>query len=131
MPLSVILHLSIMGFALCFIAVAVVLVNRKSGSLWMKKHRSRAITGGALAVSGVVTIAVFKTIKGFPHLASSHAVAGLVTVIIVLAALALGTMLMRGNAGLRLGHRITGWAALVFFVIAAVSGVLRLMALSG
>ncbi|HQO03018.1 MAG TPA: hypothetical protein PLI62_12160 [Spirochaetota bacterium] len=131
MPLSVILHMSIMGLALCFIIVAVVLVKRKTGSQWVKKHRSRAITGGALAVSGVVTIAVFKSIKGFPHLASPHAVAGLVTVITVLAALALGTMLMSGNAGLRLIHRIAGWTALVLFVITAVSGILRLMALSG
>jgi len=131
MPLSVILHFSIMGLALGVTAVAVMTAKRKADSLWMKKHRSRAITAGALAVSGVVVIAVFKTIKGFPHMKSPHAIGGMVTVIVILLALALGTLLLRGNQRLRLVHRFIGWVAVSMMCISALFGVLRLMSLSG
>lgn len=131
MPLSVVLHLSIMGLALLFTARAVMIAKRKDGPLWMKMHRSRAIIAGALAVSGVAVIAVFKTLKGFPHFKSPHAMGGMVTVIVVLSTLALGAFLVQGTQGLRRVHRFAGWAAIALVCISVLFGVLRLMELSG
>ena len=122
-PPHLIAHVVLMTLAVVLLVTAVVFARLKRGG-WVGRHRLIAASGAVLGVAGVLTMAVAKHLNGWPHVATLHSKVGLPGVLLVLAAPILGTLLLKGRAGLRQVHRVVGGAAILVSIAAAVLGYL-------
>jgi amino acid transporter len=127
MSIFPILHFSLMGLALTLCVSAVVTIRKKKGANWLKKHMLINIAGALSAVLGLLAMFYFKSSMGYPHFKSPHAIAGLVTLVILLAMPILGNLIMSGRQNLRKPHRILGRITVGLMSITAAFGALMIM----
>ena len=127
MNIFAILHFSLMGLALVLCVTAVITVRNKKGTDWLKKHMLINIAGALSAVLGLLSMFYLKSSMGYPHFKSPHAIAGLVTLVLLLSMPILGNLIMSGRQNLRQPHRILGRVTIVLMAITAVFGALMVI----
>lgn len=125
----VILHLVLMVLAALLLFAAAVVANRKAGHRWLKIHKLFALSGFASACAAAVVMVVFKSVHHYPHIASFHAVVGLVALIFLALTLVVGLLLVKGVKPLRQVHRWGGRIAVPLVAASAVIGILRLFSI--
>lgn len=129
MSIYTIIHFSLMGIAALLLLAAIFTARKKKDSSWLNKHRILAISVVIAGLAGALVMFFHKEAALYPHFNSPHAIAGLVTVILVLITPTMGMILVKGKEALRPVHRLFGRITFLIFVLTALFGVLRLLQL--
>ncbi len=106
---------------------AVSISMKKKTNQWFKKHRIAALSGVTSVTTGLIIMILFKESQGYPHLASTHAIGGLVTGFIALITLVLGYLIINGNKNVKPYHKWSGRLTLILVAITIIFGVIRLL----
>jgi hypothetical protein len=125
MNIHIIAHMILMPLALA-LTVASVIVLRGQKANRLNLHRALAAAGG---VSGIVAFGFVFALKAkaaYPHFQSPHAIAGAVTLVLLLTALIGGGIASQKKNIIRL-HKITGKIALAAMLVTLVMGIARLV----
>lgn len=129
MSIYTIIHFSLMGIAALLLLAAIFTARKKNDPAWLNKHRIRAVSGVIAGIAGALVMFFHKEAASYPHFKSLHAIAGLVTVLLILITPTMGMILVRGKETLRPVHRLFGRITFLIVVITALFGVLRLLQL--
>jgi hypothetical protein len=125
MNIHIILHIVFMPLALALtVASLVVLRSQKANRLNL--HRALAAVGGVCGIIAFGFIFALKAKAAYPHFQSPHAIAGAVTLVLLLAALIGGGIASQKKNILRM-HKITGKIALAAMLVTLVMGIARLV----
>ena len=122
-----VLHFSFMALALVLCITAIIIVRKKQGTNWLKKHALINIAGTFAAILGLLSMFYFKSSMGYPHFKSPHALGGLVTLIILLCMPVIGNLVMSGRQNLRKPHRVLGRAVIILMIITAAFGTIAVI----
>jgi len=125
-----IIHLALMVTSLAFVMTAVIIARKRKAG-WLKNHKPLALTGAASALAGFVVIFFAKAITQFPHFHSPHALAGATAVFILIFTVTVGLRIASGPKNLRPFHRVLGRVTAIVIMLTAISGLIRLLQLSG
>jgi uncharacterized membrane protein YozB (DUF420 family) len=123
------MHIFLMAAAVIFIISAVVAARRKKQG-WLNRHRALAITGAISAGAAFALIFISKTVMHYPHFHSPHAVAGAVTLALLIMTPVSGALVVSGKNSLRTAHRILGRTTSLALVLTALSGIFRMVQIS-
>ncbi len=123
---ELLLHIAFMALAAGLAVAAAVTARRKQG-LWLKRHRILALAAAAAGLLAFGFIAAFKVSLGFPHFRSPHAIAGAVTLLLLVVTPIAGMLLASGKTGLRIVHRTLGRITVGLLLVTLLMGVLRLI----
>jgi uncharacterized membrane protein YozB (DUF420 family) len=123
------LHIFFMALALVLITTAVVIVRRKK-KLWMKKHKTFALSGAASSLIGFSCIFSFKIISQFDHFQSIHSIIGIATLALLMVTPALGLSVTKGPKIIRPLHKTFGRITSLAILVTAVSGLFRFLQLT-
>jgi hypothetical protein len=115
----------------CILVIAAVRTAKKRSGDWFPRHRRLALSGALSGILGILVIAAFKIVKDYPHFKSPHAMGGGIVLLILITTPLFGLLLTRGKEPLRGPHKIMGRVLAGLAVLAAVTGVLRLLQISG
>jgi drug/metabolite transporter (DMT)-like permease len=131
MNYNVLTHALFMLSMLAFLSSAIVIARKKKEG-WFQKHRILGITGAVCGIAGFSWMAVLKTVHGYPHLKSPHAIVGFVVILIMAIAPVLGYLLVnKGKENLRAVHKKIGYATVVLGLIAALMEFDELLEMAG
>lgn len=126
-PLPIAFHALFMIIGLIVLLYAASISMKKKTNQWLKKHRTSALSGIAAIIIGLIIMIVFKESQGYPHLASPHAIGGLVTVIAVLITPILGYLITKGKQNVKLIHKPLGKITIILVAITIIFGFIRLL----
>ncbi|MFH0919192.1 MAG: hypothetical protein V1913_02430 [Fibrobacterota bacterium] len=122
-------HFILMAVA-AIAVVAAAIIARKKGPNWFPRHRAFALAGSLCALVAFGCVVYVKRANQYPHFKSPHAVAGLVSIILLVVTPILGVLLTQGRETLRGSHRLFGRITSLAILLTAVMGALRLLQIS-
>ncbi len=117
-----ILHIVFMTLAIILCATAIIIVRKKQGTDWLKKHALINIACAFAAILGLLSMFYFKSSMGYPHFRSPHSLGGLLTLAILLSMPIIGNLIMSGRQNLRKPHRLLGRAVIILMIVTAAFG---------
>jgi uncharacterized membrane protein YozB (DUF420 family) len=126
MRVLLLMHIFLMAAAVISIISAVVAACRKKQG-WVNRHRVLAMTGVVSAFAAFILIFISKTIMHYPHFHSPHAVAGAVTLAMLIMTPVTGALVVSGKNGLRTAHRMLGRITSLAIVFTALAGAARMV----
>jgi hypothetical protein len=119
-----------------FMATAVILVisaatiARKKKTGWFVRHRRIASIGVLSALVAFIAEFIFKTVMHYPHIKSPHAIAGVISLVLLITTPTLGSLIAMNPKSYRGTHRIFGKSTSVAVVLTAFMGIARFVQLS-
>ena len=122
-------HIALMSIALVLIITAVMIAKRRKKN-WLKLHRACAISGVVSSLIAAACIVTLKFTNGFSHFQSPHAIAGLITLCLLLITPILGASIAKGPKPIRAIHRLFGRITSLAIILTVVMGVFRLLVLN-
>jgi len=126
----VFLHIFFMSSALVLVLAAAVVVFRKKKG-WFALHRKLALSGVVSAFLGFLFEFALKSVMGYTHFRSPHALGGLLTLGLLLITPATGALMAGNPQKLRPVHTTIGRITLVAVITTAIMGAARFIQLSG
>lgn len=118
-----------MAISLVMVTTAVIVVRRKKAG-WFALHRKTASLGVLSALIAFMAEFTFKTAMHYPHIKSPHAIAGLVTLILMVITPIIGSQIASNPDKYRPKHKILGKVTLAAVIITALMGMARFIELS-
>lgn len=125
MNINIILHFIFMPLALA-LTVASVVVLRSQKANRLNLHRALAAVGGVFGIIAFGFVYALKAKAAYPHFQSPHAIAGAVTLALLLAALIGGGIASQKKNFIPI-HKIMGKIALASMLLTLVMGIARLV----
>jgi hypothetical protein len=122
-------HIAFMALALVLVVSAAVIAKRRKKN-WLVMHKRCAISGTFSSLIAAICIVALKIAHGYSHFQSPHALAGLVTLCLLVIAPALGAAIPKGPKPLRAIHRFFGRLTAAAIVLTSVMGVFRFLQIS-
>lgn len=122
-------HMLCMITAVILIMTAVMIVRRKKAG-WFVLHRKMASMGALSALIGFIAEFSFKTIKHYPHIQSPHAIAGIVTLTLVIITPIIGAQIASKPEQFKKTHQLLGKITAVAVALTALMGIARFIQLS-
>lgn len=129
MKILVFVHLAFMAATVFLVISAAVIVFRKKKG-WFLLHRKVALSGVAAALAGFLAEFIFKWAMQYPHFRSPHAIAGLITLVLLLITPAAGAMIPKNQKIMRPVHMALGRITAVAVAATAIMGAVRFIQLS-
>jgi uncharacterized membrane protein len=126
-PLPIVFHALFMFIGLVVLLYAASISMKKKTNQWLKKHRMFALSGVTSVITGLIIMILFKESQGYPHLASPHAIGGLVTVIAVVITPILGYLITKGIQKVKPIHKLSGRLTIILVAITIIFGFIRLL----
>jgi len=126
-PLPIAFHALFMIIGLIVLLYAASISMKKKNNQWLQKHRLFALTGIASVIIGLIIMILFKESQGYPHLASPHAIAGMVTVIVALTTPIMGYLITKGKQKVKPIHKLLGKITIILVAITIIFGFIRLL----
>lgn len=126
-PLPIILHALFMFIGFVVLLYAASISMKKKTNQWLKKHRITALSGVTSVITGLIIMILFKESKGYPHLASPHAIGGLVTSFMALITPTLGYLITKGKQEVKPLHKWSGRLTIILVAITIIFGFIRLL----
>lgn len=120
-------HGILMILAAALIVTAIVRARQKEAEGWLNIHKKFAIAGLLCALAAFDVMFLFKQLKGYPHFKSLHAVAGLLSVQLLVLAPFLGSLVIPGQQALRSFHRFLGRLTALAVLTTALLGIWRIL----
>jgi uncharacterized membrane protein len=126
-PLPMAFHALFMIIGLIVLVYAASISMKKKTNQWLQKHRLFALSGVTSVIIGLISMIIFKESQGYPHLASPHAIGGMVTVIAVLTTPILGYLITKGKQKVKPIHKLLGKITIILVAITIIFGFIRLL----
>lgn len=126
-PSPIAFHILFMIIGLIVLLYTANISKKKKTNQWLKKHRLFALSGIASIIIGLIIMIFFKESQGYPHLASPHAIGGLVTFITALITPILGYLLTKGKQNLTPIHKLSAKITIILVAITIIFGFMRLL----
>ena len=126
-PVLVLLHAIAMAGAVVLLFSGIITAHGKKTKNWLDRHRMMVIMALILVVIGISFMFAFKESISKPHFKTPHSIAGLVTLLFLLTAPVLGTLLIKGKTGLALYHKLSGRIGSILGFITVIFGILILL----
>jgi len=120
------LHMSLMVL-MCVCIICAVLIARKRGEGWLPKHRAFAVFGAACGLIGISLMFYSKTVQGWPHFKTPHAVGGGIAALLLMLTPLLGYLSLKGKNALRPFHRILGRLTAILSLLVLSIGIVYLL----
>jgi hypothetical protein len=120
------LHITLMTVAVMLVIIAAVIAKRRKKN-WFKAHRAFAVWGVLTSTLAFACIVGLKIAHHFHHFSSLHAVAGLVTLCLLLATPLFGASIPKGPKWIRPFHRTMGRITSIAIMLTAIMGVFRFL----
>lgn len=124
MPVSTMVHLSLMAL-MVVLCIAAAVTARKRAARWLPRHRLLALLGAASGLIGAAVMVHEKIEHGYPHFKSPHAMLGLAVSILLVLVPLLGFLASRGVTMSRTPHRVLARVLVVLAPVTWLSGVFR------
>ena len=122
-------HIFLMAAA-AVLVIAAVVTARKKKSGWLNRHRAMTLTGAVSACAAFACVFISKAVMHYPHFHSSHAIAGFVTLFMLVVTPVTGALVVSGANGLRSAHRMLGRITSLALVLTVLSGIMRMVQIS-
>lgn len=131
MNYNVLAHALFMLSMLIILSSAIVIARKKKDG-WFQKHRILGIAGAVCGLAGFSWMAVFKTVNGYHHLKSTHAICGFITITLMAITPIIGYLVVnKGKENFRAVHKKIGYATVVLGLIAALMEFDELLEMAG
>jgi len=122
------LHISFMIISVTLvIAAATIALKKKPG--WFTRHPSIALLGVLSALLAFLAEYTFKTAMHYPHVNSPHAIAGVISLVLLIITPTTGKMIATNPKRFRAIHKTLGRITSVAIVITAAMGIARFIQL--
>jgi 4-amino-4-deoxy-L-arabinose transferase-like glycosyltransferase len=129
MQILIIVHIALMVISAALIVTA-VFIARARKPRWLKRHKTFAISGVVTSLAAFTVIFIAKAGMQFPHFHSPHAIAGVLTLAILVATPIIGALIPKKPKALRPVHRVLGRIVSAAIILTALMGLLRFLQLS-
>ena len=129
MQILMLVHSALMVISAAFILTA-VFIARARKPRWLKRHKTLAIAGVVSSLAAFAVIFIAKAGMQFPHFQSPHAIAGALTLAMLIATPVIGALIPKKPKVLRPVHRVLGRIVSAAIILTAVMGLLRFLQLS-
>jgi len=120
-------HVFFMALALILIMLAVVIAHSRKAD-WFKRHRTSAAMAVVCALIAFLAEFIFKAAMNYPHLSSPHAIAGAITLTLLIITPVMG-LKIASDPKFRTIHRALGRVTGCAVLLTAVAGVARFIQL--
>ena len=122
-------HILFMAAAVGMVVRAAAIARGKKAG-WFVRHRTMALLGVLSALIAFTAELTFKSVLHYPHLRSPHAIAGAITLVLLLVTSALGSLIASNPAAYRRFHRALGKITSAAVVITGLMGIARFLQLA-
>ena len=129
MTLLLPLHIVFMSIALVLVVTAVI-IAKKRAKKWLTFHKAFAISGVSSSLIAAACIVALKVANGYHHFQSPHAVAGLITLCLLIMTPVLGASIAKGPQPIRALHKLFGGITSIAIFLTAIMGVFRFLMLN-
>ncbi len=123
------LHISFMILSVILVISAAILALKKKPG-WFTRHRNIALLGVLSALLAFIAEFTFKTAMHYPHIKSPHAIAGVISLVLLIITPISGRMIAANPKRFRAIHKTLGRITPVAVVITAAMGIARFIQLS-
>jgi hypothetical protein len=110
------------------ISAAILALKKKPG--WFTRHRNIALLGVLSALLAFIAEFTFKTAMHYPHIKSPHAIAGVISLVLLIITPITGRMIAANPKRFRAIHKTLGRITSVAVVTTAAMGIARFIQLS-
>jgi hypothetical protein len=122
-------HIVFMSIA-CVLVITGVMIAKKRAKNWLRFHRIYATAGATSSVLAAMSIVFFKFSHHFSHFQSPHAIAGLITLCLLLITPILGRSIAKGPKPIRALHKLLGRITSIAIILTVIMGVFRFFMLN-
>jgi uncharacterized membrane protein YozB (DUF420 family) len=123
------LHFSFMILSVILVISAAILALKKKPG-WFTRHRNIALLGVLSALLAFIAEFTFKTVMHYPHIKSPHAIAGVISLVLLIITPITGRMIAANPKRFRAIHKTLGRITSVAVAITAAMGIARFIQLS-
>lgn len=123
------LHISFMILSVILVISAAILALKKKPG-WFTRHHNIALLGVLSALLAFIAEFTFKTAMHYPHIKSPHAIAGVISLVLLITTPISGRMIAANPKRFRAFHKTLGRITSVAVVITAAMGIARFIQLS-
>lgn len=123
------LHILFMAIAVILVITAAIIARKKKTD-WFVRHRRIASLGVLLALLAFFAEFIFKTVMHYPHIKSPHAIAGVISLMLLVITLTLGSLIASKPKSYREIHRAFGKITSLAIVLTAFMGIARFIQIS-
>ena len=123
------LHVFFMAATLIIvISAATIAYRRKQG--WFALHRKVALTGVVTGLAGFAAEFTLKAVLHYPHFQSPHAIAGLITLALLVITASAGVLIAKNPKKIKPIHVALGRITSLAVIATALMGIVRFIELS-
>jgi hypothetical protein len=119
-------HIVFMSIALILVVSAAVIAKLRKKN-WLKKHKKLAFSGALSSIIGALCVIFFKITNDYSHFQSPHALAGLLTLCLLILTPLLGVWIVKGPKPIRAIHKVFGRITSVAIALTVTMGVFRFL----
>jgi hypothetical protein len=123
------LHISFMILSVILVISAAILALKKKPG-WFTRHHNIALLGVLSALLAFIAEFTFKTAMLYPHIKSPHAIAGVISLVLLIITPITGRIIAANPKRFRAIHKTLGRITSVAIVTTAAMGIARFIQLS-
>ncbi|MBF0206245.1 MAG: hypothetical protein HQK53_05090 [Oligoflexia bacterium] len=127
MSIMVSMHGILMLVATFVIIWSVIIVRKKNRPDWLKLHSQLVTLGICIVIISCCIIFYVKQQNSYPHLASIHAIVGIIAVTFLLINYAVGVFVVTKVMARKLIHHLSGKITTAIIIITAFTGIFRFL----
>jgi hypothetical protein len=129
MSLLLLAHIVFMSITFILVITAVMIAKRRAKN-WLRYHRIYATLGAVSSVLAAMCIVFLKYSHHFSHFQSPHAIAGLITLCLLLLTPILGRSIAKGPKQIRAIHKLFGRITSIAIILTVIMGIMRFLILN-